>query len=420
MDISLIIEKNPWRKNPEAIKAEDDVREALSKKHLILYSFEDAENQILVGPRRAGKTTYIKLLMHDLLINKKAKPDDMLYVTCEILKDFQELIDVLRLIGSKYVFLDEITFVDGWEKAVKFALDQGILKDRTLYITGSSTAFLKKETFPGRKIKFASFPTLDFLRFAEAFGSDALKETLGKGADMESLLHHFAETFSLFQNYLRCGGFPKPAFQLMEGGRISQDNYDDIYSWFRGDMLKLGRSEEISKALISRLLETSTTLVAYNSIGKYIGVSHRIVREYIEEMKNLMYLDFCYQVDLNKNMPVFRKEKKIYFSDPFIVRTFENKVFGKEIVGEPKMAEMAAFNALRSRNKDVYVIKTDDSETDFFAGGERIEVKWSERPAPRKGAIVLGKKEYDPKNSIFPLTIFLLNYLKTRKPVQGL
>ncbi len=414
MDVSIIIERNPWRKNPEAIKDDEKVKDALSRKHRILYSFERDENLIFIGPRRAGKTTYFKLLIYDLLINKRVNPEDVLYVSCEILKDSSDILDVLRLISAKYVFLDEITFAEGWEKAIKFAIDQGILKGRILYITGSSTAFLKKETFPGRKIKFVHFTPMDFLKFARIFGSEPLKEALEKGGDMEDLMLHFQEIFGLFRKYMECGGFPKPAFQLMEEGGIRQENYDEIYSWFRGDMLKLGRSEEISKALISRLLETSTTLIAYNSIGNYIGVSQRIVREYIEEMKNLMYADFCYQIDLGKNLPIFRKEKKVYFTDPFIVKAFEKKILGKEIVNESKLAEMIVFNSLKAVNENVYVIKTDESETDFFAGGDRIEVKWSEKIEPRKGTIVLGKKEYNPKKSFFPLMIFILHYLKNK------
>ncbi len=171
MDISIILERNPWRRNSEEIRNDDRVREALSKKHRLDYSYRERGNLILIGPRRAGKTTYFKLLIYDLLINKKVNPEDVLYVSCEILKDHSDVIDVLRLIQARYVFLDEITFVEGWENAVKFALDQGILKGRTLLVTGSSTAFLKKETFPGMEIRHMPFMPVDFLRFSRLFGS---------------------------------------------------------------------------------------------------------------------------------------------------------------------------------------------------------------------------------------------------------
>jgi len=411
MDISLILEKNSWRRNRDEIKNDENIKEVFSRKHKILYSFVDKESLIIIGPRRVGKTTYFKLLIYDLLINKNINPEDVLYISCEILKDKTDIIEVLRFIKSKYVFLDEITFVDGWEQAIKFALDQELLKGRILYITGSSTAFLRKETFPGRKIKIIPFAPLDFFRFSKIFGTDELAKKLEKFKTIEDLLPYYHEIFDLFLKYMECGGFPKPALQLIEEGRIKEENYDEIYSWFRGDILKLGRSEEISKALISRVLETLTTLVAYNSIGNYIGVSHRIVREYIEELKNLMYADFCYQIDLQKKLPIFRKEKKIYFTDPFVVRTFEKKIIGRRVIDESKMAEMIAFNTLKSINKEVFVIK-DNGETDFWVDSKRFEVKWAEKTSSRKNTTILSKKDYNPNTSVFQLPIFILNYLK--------
>jgi hypothetical protein len=410
MDMSIILEKNPWRENPKTIESDRYVKEALSKKHKILYEFNRAENIIFIGPRRVGKTTFFKLLIRDLLLNKKINPKDVLYVSCEILKDYRDILNVLRLIKAKYYFLDEITFVEGWERAVKFALDQEILEEKILYITGSSTAFLKKETFPGRKIKFERFMPFDFFRYCEIFGSEKLRKELRRFREMEELMPHFSEVFDLFLNYMCSGGFPKPALELIEEGEVKEDTYEEVYSWFRGDTLKLGKNEEIMKALILRVLETLTTLVSYNSLAGFVGVNHRIIREYIETLKNLMYLDFCYQIDINKRTPIFRKEKKIYFSDPFIVKCFEKNVVGKKIVDESKMAELIAFNTF-TRKEKVYVYKY-DKETDFFVEDKKIEVKWSGKVKSRKGTIVLTKDVYDQEKRTYPLPIFLLFYLK--------
>lgn len=411
MDLSLIIEKNPWRKNKEEIKNDEYVKEAFSRKHKNFHAFEHYENIVFVGPRRAGKTTFFKLLIYDLLLNKNTNPQDILYVSCEILKDHNEILEIFRLMTAKYFFLDEITFVNDWEKSVKFALDQGILKDKIVYITGSSTAFFRKETFPGRKIKFVHFFPTNFLRFSEIFGSSSLLQTLESLKHPDELAHHFPEIFNMFLKYMECGGFPKPMFQLMEDGAINHENYEELFSWFRGDMLKMGKSEEISKALIARLIETIATPVAYNSVGNYVGISHRIAREYIETMKSLMYMDFCYHIDAVKKIPIFRKEKKMYFLDPFIVKMFEKKIIGKEITDESKMAELIAFNSLKQLNQNVFIENT-NGETDFFVDGERFEVKWREQPKPRKNTVILTKKDYNPGDMLVPLPVFILYSLK--------
>ncbi len=414
MDIVPILERNAWRKYREAIKEDEYVKEAFSKKHKILYNFEEKENAVFIGPRRSGKTTYFKLLIYDLIINKNVNPEDVLFVSCEILKDYREIIEIFRDIKSKYIFLDEITFIEGWEKAIKYILDQGLSSGRIILVTGSSSAFLKKETFPGRKIKLKEFLPFNFFKFCSIFGGEKLRERLKNMKNIEDLIPYSSDILSLFLKYMECGGFPRPMFQLMEEGMIKEDNYDAIYSWFRGDMLKLGKSEEISKALISRLLETMTTLVAYHSLGNYIGISHRIVREYIEAMQQLIYVDFCYQIDLEKKLPIFRKEKKVYFTDPFIVKTFERKILGKSVIDESRFAEMIVFNSLKLKGDKVFVMKF-NGETDFWIKEEKIEVKWSENVKGREDIVVLSKNVFDAERKIFPAHIFILYYLKSLK-----
>lgn len=289
-----------------------------------------------------------------------------------------------------------------------------------MYIGTNSTngyiCNIRKETFPGRRIKLIEFLPVDFYKFCSIFGSEKLKINLKKLGKIEDLLHFSSEIFNMFLKYMKCGGFPKPMFQLMEENIIKEENYDIIYSWFRGDILKLGKSEEISKALISRLLETMTTFVSYHSLGNYVGISHRIVREYIEAMQQLMYVNFCYQIDLEKNLPIFRKEKKVYFSDSFIVSTFEKMILGKSVIDESKMAEMVVFNSLKRLAKNVYVIKL-NGETDFYndVDKSRIEVKWSNKIRARKETILLSKGKYIPEKNIFPVPIFILYYLHNRQ-----
>jgi len=412
VDVALILEMNPWRDNPDVIKFDEHVKKAMNKKNKLLYEFKKESNLIFVGPRRVGKTTFFKLLIYDLLIHKKKQPKSIVYISCEILQNHMDLIDVFRFIDAKYFFLDEVTFLSGWEKSLKWAIDQGLLENKIVYVTGSSTAFLKREAFPGRNIRFIPFTPLNFLQYCRLFGSVSLKEKLEHMQSIEELLPNYSEIFKLFVNYMESGGFPKPAFELSEGGKIPWETYEEIYSWFRGDILKLGKSEEIMKGLIIRLLQTLSTPISYHSIGKWIGITHRIVREYIETLKNLMYLDLLYQIDLGKMIPLIRKEKKIYFTDPFIVRALEKTVVGRKIVDESKMAELIAFNTFKLA-RNIYFLKR-NMETDFLVNSVKIEVKWQEKTTPRKGTIILSKKDYNKEKNIFPLPLYLLWFLKKK------
>ncbi|MHA1595664.1 MAG: hypothetical protein ACTSXJ_09330 [Candidatus Baldrarchaeia archaeon] len=98
-------------------------------------------------------------------------------------------------------------------------------------------------------------------------------------------------------------------------------------------------------------------------------------------------------------VPLLRKEKKVYLTDPFIVRILERYVVGRKVVDESRMTELVTFNVLSSAGS-VYFVKR-DSETDFMMDREMIEVKWRERVEPRRGVLVLSKKEYDPESALY-------------------
>jgi len=57
--------------------------------------------------------------------------------------------------------------------------------------------------------------------------------------------------------------------------------------------------------------------------------SHVTVSEYLETLQSLLLANNLHQVDLNKQLPVFRKERKCYFIDPFLYNVFKGYTFGK-------------------------------------------------------------------------------------------
>jgi predicted AAA+ superfamily ATPase len=159
-----IVIQSPWWADKARIYEDEKVRKALGKKHRLLYTFEPG-NFLLVGPRQAGKTTYLKLLVKELL-ERGQRPRNILYFACDLLREDRQIVELVRRFdslagsGQKFVFLDEVTAVDGWERVVKFLLDSNMLRDKYLYVTGSSSVGLKKERFPGRPIKTKKFMPL--------------------------------------------------------------------------------------------------------------------------------------------------------------------------------------------------------------------------------------------------------------------
>lgn len=90
--------------------------------------------QFHLWPRQVGKTTMIKLIIKNL--PNEVKPEAIFYYSCDLLNDYEDLLDVLRRylkikeergIKTSYIFLDEITYVNERSRAIKYGIDRGCL-----------------------------------------------------------------------------------------------------------------------------------------------------------------------------------------------------------------------------------------------------------------------------------------------------
>ena len=106
----------------------------------------------IIGPRRAGKTYEMFLLIKELL--RKTSKEKILYVNLERadlgVLDYNDLSLMLKIFYQLYpknknekiyLFLDEIQNVALWEKFVRTCLDEDI----KIFISGSSSNLLSKE-----------------------------------------------------------------------------------------------------------------------------------------------------------------------------------------------------------------------------------------------------------------------------------
>jgi len=91
------------------------------------------------------------------LIDKGVDSKRILYFSCETIKDFNEVVEIVRfsdslMEGKKHLFFDEITFVNEWQRAVKFVLDSPLIKDKFIYFFSA-----KSRNFFGYTLSVAAF-----------------------------------------------------------------------------------------------------------------------------------------------------------------------------------------------------------------------------------------------------------------------
>jgi len=360
------------------------------------------------------------LLMIRALLRRGVEPRRILFVTGEVITDFRELLSILGR-GEEVVVLDEVTFVPEWERALKVAIDQGWLDRRTVYASGSTTAFLRRETFPGRPIRFLEMLPLDFRRFCLLFGSLRLRRRVATAKSYDDLYPLLDELNRLFAHYLRCGGFPRAMYEEMEEGGIRDETYEAVVNWILGDVLKLGRSRETAIAILRALLRTYGTRFSLNALRKELAIgSHRTVREYLELLSDLFVIRQYFQY--RRSTPLLRRERKVYFTDPFLLHVIEHLLFGASIVDESLVVEGVVAEHLRRAHPPPAAVGFyvgPHRETDFQILPVRlgVEVKWrrhvhpTDFPNPRRfhTRLLLSRTTYDPNSPtpIIPTPLYL-------------
>lgn len=339
--------QNPWWRAKSAIEEDEKVVYAIGRKPPMAIHPVGPGNSIILGPRQVGKTTMVKLLVRDLIMKQKVDVRSVLFFSCEPLADKKDIIELFHEFerigpsGEKHVFLDEVTYIDDWELAIKYFLEN--FPSHSIVATGSNALLLKRgaERLPGRRIKVQLFLPLSFREFVLNFGSKELVKELegcscgkldAKGiySKAKMLMPFISEINSKLRIFLRTGGYPKAIYDYAETGKISEETYETYVKWILGDLSKLDKRESIFRSMAHGIIKNYCTKFSLHSFAKDMEIpSHVTVSEYLDVLQSLLLVNNVYQVEPNKKLPLMRKERKAYFLDPLMYSVLSGYVFGK-------------------------------------------------------------------------------------------
>lgn len=357
---AAVTRQNPWWKGREIFKKYDkDLQEYKKKK--IKYNRKSIDlklgNIYLVrGPRQSGKTVWIKKAINTLLTKKD--PRRIFYLSCDSLLSGSRrelrgainfFLDQSRDLDELYLFLDEITYAEGWQYELKNLADQGELSRMCIVLTGSSPVTLrdKIELLPGRGAEGNEYflKPLSFREFVlQTAGSERNLEYLGiEDGDLKASLYKLGETLDetrldldkisekplrrllpfltelqfLFDIYLKTGGFPAAINNYVEHKLKSEERIDpNLYERFirvtRGDL----KREDICKRLFSNIKGSLGQRTSFSSLGE--DLSYQTISRYVEEFRKALLIQILYSYDLKKEKQRPKANKKLYFTDPFI------------------------------------------------------------------------------------------------------
>lgn len=462
VDLELLKEQNPWWIAKEKIDKDVNLEKISQVKYKwhpwVLDSFKMDRDVIytLRGSRQIGKTTTLKLLVKKLLKNNKK--ENIFYFTCNNIDTYHDLIETLKVYFDwqenehrKYIFIDEITFVKGWTRAIKHLADIGKLRNATMVLTGSNAYDLKYEVerMPGRRGKDAELDKILFPVSFKTYVEFINPEIIQKFCSIESAKKEYPfykkELKKSLYNFLLTGGFIQAINSFSGDGKISIDIYQQYLSWVLGDLAKLRKKETYSRQIFEQIIKTITTNIGFDTIAKKTSIdSHNTVEDYLDVMESNFIVKILYQIDINKKLGVARRTKKVYFQDLFLLWVFLGYAFGfsdyfsgsqKRINDElfkAKLMEnlvmtslMRLENSINWSNAVFFFRTTNQVEVDFIVkkqNGELlpIEVKYQDKikkkdfinldKVNKKKGIILSKDGFliDKEKWIVPIELFLL------------
>jgi len=399
--------QNPWWADIDAINRDSKVQNAMISlkindlmRRLEEYKFID-RNRIIMGPRQVGKTTYIKMAIRDLLLFAKANPRNVFYFSCDSLSMKGELLELLRLFDSysdksqrRYIFLDEVTFIEDWNVAVLSLFNSDFLKDKCIYLTGSSSLTLRKETMPGRDIEKDYFYPMNFREYFKRFYGKDIRIQGCNIEDVENtciqagrLVPFLPDLNNALESYaFRSGGFLMSFyFGINPVGKqpSSNDPFDALYEVYKDgaitEIVKSGKSERTFREIMSAILTRYGSRISSNSIAKDTSIgSNKTVESYLGMMEQLFLIRVLHSK--RNGRVIYRGSKKAYLIDPFLYRVMKLYSTGSKDISDAERShiiEGIVGEHMIRRYKDIFFMFTSTGkEVDFLYNDIGVEVKY--------------------------------------------
>ena len=315
--------------------------------------------KVVTGIRRCGKSYFLLSVIKDLKNNGipenniiNINLDKRGFKNIKTADKLEEVID--RYITDdekKYIFIDEIQNVKGFEEVINAYREDG----HSIFITGSNSYLLSGELMTkltGRYVEIEMF-TLTFYEYLE------MKRFMGK-----SVSQNVVEEFTTF---IRDGGFPKS---------LEFDNIDDrnlyvqsvITQIFEKDISKNKkiRNRVAFEKIQSFIINNFGSTISVSNIAEYLSSENIAVKEdtiyrYIEMLEKAKIIYKCPRFDL-KSKQSMKTEQKYYLADLSIY--YSMNVDGRINYGP--VLENILFCYLKSKGYKLSVGKIGNLECDFI------------------------------------------------------
>lgn len=269
--------------------------------------------KVITGIRRCGKSSLMQTIAEELKGDGVAESniiyidlDKRGYKSIRSAEQLDALIEsATQAKGMKYLFIDEIQNVEGFEEVINGFRSEG---DYSIFITGSNSYLLSGELvtkLTGRYLEFEMFP----LTFDEY---EDMKKFYGRDIDANAEIE--------LNHYILEGGFPRA---------IKIDNLSDKRTYVRGiideifekDIKRRVKIKDVQSFELVRnyIINNFGATTSINSLHEALlkngmAISRQTVTRYIETLVDAKILYECKRFDM-KSKKALSGEQKYYVAD---------------------------------------------------------------------------------------------------------
>lgn len=344
-------------------------RENYLKKIRGFYDTDDII-KVITGVRRCGKSSLMQTIADE--IKERGVPEtNIIYLdldkrgyknikTAAALEKLIEQYEVVK--GLKYLFIDEIQNVAGFEEVINgFRTDGGW----SIFITGSNSYLLSGELvtkLTGRYLEFEMFP-LDFKEYED------IKRFYGKNIDQNPAIE--------LNNYILEGGFPRAVIidNLDDKRRYVQGVVGEIFEKDIRKRLKIKNKESfetVRRYIINNFGATTNINNIRDELNKSgTPISAATVSKYIKALVDAKIIYECPRFDM-KSKKSLHSEKKYYLADLgfFFSENTDNRINYGHVL------ENIVYVYARARDYSISVGRIGKLECDFILRGSDMNYSY--------------------------------------------
>ncbi len=368
--------------------------------------------KVITGVRRCGKSCLMEIIASEL-IERGVSDNNIIYINLDkrgyksikTADALEQCIDErCTSDGLKYLFIDEIQNVNGFEEVINAYREEG---DFSVFITGSNSYLLSGELMTkltGRYLEFEMFP----LSFSEY---ENMKKFYGKKIDSNLQIE--------LNNYILESGFPRTIFldNSVDKRRYVQGIIQEIFEKDIRKRVKIRKKdtfEIVRRYVINNFGATSSINNICDELKKNgLGIGKATVSRYIRALVDAKILYECNRFDM-KSKKALSGEKKYYLADLgfFFAENTDNRInYGPTL-------ENMLYTYARSKDCSVSVGRIGKLECDFIIRNARQEYSYVQVAYTIAQNIDTENREYRPLEKIkdnYPKYVMTTDYLLQKR-----